>query len=267
MRAPLQQQGGGRTARLIDNGIDLGAGAVLIVAALKHQERRLDGGEQIFDVPGSEPGTGPGFRPGLEHCLALVTVISRKSRRQFSLGKRLPGLLDAIQTDLLDKNVSRERDHAFEQGWPFRAENEADAAAIGMTDEEEGLARDQGFDHPWQFLQGVGMQIVDGSTALKRRRLAVAEPIIEQPWTAGALAQLIGKVLPLINGTQSFVKEEQPRTVRPTVNDLVMKAILTVQFKERHGSCVRKRAAQAGAGRPLSANAPEGEERSPHPFP
>jgi hypothetical protein len=54
-------------------------------------------------------------------------------------------------------------DDALKMGESFRAKNEADTAAVRVTDEEKRLIGEQSFDDSRQFVEGVLVEIVDSA--------------------------------------------------------------------------------------------------------
>lgn len=234
MSAVLKEQRGGFARRSGGDGLYLGRGAVLVVPPLDDQQRRLDRGQEIFDVPGGEPAAQPGPRPGLEQILGLVAVVAGETG-QPALGEGLGGLADGGDGDRLDKDVGRLGDDAQEAGRLPGGKDQADAAAVGMTDQQERSIRKQGIDDPGQLVQPVLVEIMDGESPFERGRPAVAEPVVDQPRTAGACAELPREILPLADGTQSFVQKDQAGPVRQPIDQLIVDMMPGIQFKKRHG--------------------------------
>src|SRR5690242_9989950 len=199
------------------NALDLREGAVLVVGALYREYRACDRRQQCFDRPRAKARIEPDVVPAEESRVDVV-VIAREFRPDVRRPVRLARVLDAVDREVLDDDVRRDRYHAGDAGAKRRGVDQRDRRAVAVTEEpwRIALAGDaEAIEELRQKLLRLTMHEIDVPALVGTawRRSSVAGAREHEAAVAAGVAQPLRIVLPHRERAQSLVQENDERRI------------------------------------------------------
>ncbi len=205
-----------RASGLAFDGFYLRHGAVLVVFALNGEDGAGDAGEIFFDVPAAEVGMEPDVVPSPE-CAGGVAMMAREFLCEIRFLESQLRFVDAGDAEVFDENVWGEQDESADVVESARV-NQGDGTAVAVP-EQDWIFNLHLLKEIGEGVEGFVVHVGDWTRLFKEIGVAGTVAGVDGDGASGGLGDVFGKMFPVRDGAESFVKKYELRRVGGAAGD------------------------------------------------